>query len=415
MKQLIIFSLIFLCPHWAFSQWAPKTSHTSEDLYEVHFLDSDFGVAVGDNGTIVKTEDKGNSWTLVPTNLTGDLKSIKVISKDTLLVTSGKVVSSEAFISYNGGTTFTKVSTGYKIGCADENTYVMVSREGVTITEDRAKTWNSAELGVGPTTELDRFAFITDSIGYLMGNVGVETLSIVFGTRTDDGGKTWGFFDTNFLPNFSGFSAIAPINKDSVYVFLFENVNFIHTGIYEMFLFHKFKKDNSTGSYSFEYEWINPDTEIAFSDAHFINKSLGYGTAWNGSIYKTDNGGEEWNKVFNFDVPLRDLHFVSENLAFAVGDEGNINRYYIPTSSVKSVKFEDISISPNPTSDFINIRTSSTPKQIKATLITADGKKLYEEDFIQKTSINIQQFNPGIYFLNLRSRDNYMTERILIK
>jgi predicted esterase/photosystem II stability/assembly factor-like uncharacterized protein len=46
--------------------WTAQISHTTENLYAVHFFDANHGAAVGRRGTVVVTSDGGSSWTPRP-------------------------------------------------------------------------------------------------------------------------------------------------------------------------------------------------------------------------------------------------------------------------------------------------------------------------------------------------------------
>ncbi|WP_431156668.1 YCF48-related protein [Winogradskyella poriferorum] len=58
--SLLIFYLFFI--HHSFAQWDVVDINTTNNLYDVHFIDKDTGWIAGDN-TVYKTVDAGTNWT----------------------------------------------------------------------------------------------------------------------------------------------------------------------------------------------------------------------------------------------------------------------------------------------------------------------------------------------------------------
>jgi len=67
------------------------------------------------------------------------------------------------------------------------------------------------------------------------------------------------------------------------------------------------------------------------------------------------------------------------------------------TLDVKDIKTTDVSIYPNPTSDFINIR--SKEDVVSISIFSVDGKKLAEN--YKENRIDISAYPSGVYFLNI--------------
>lgn len=69
----------------------------------------------------------------------------------------------------------------------------------------------------------------------------------------------------------------------------------------------------------------------------------------------------------------------------------------------------NISIYPNPTNDVLNI--SSDNIILKTTILTIDGKIIKEE--VNNKSINVADLVRGIYFIQISTNNNIITEKFI--
>lgn len=81
------------------------------------------------------------------------------------------------------------------------------------------------------------------------------------------------------------------------------------------------------------------------------------------------------------------------------------------TLNVKDVKTIDVNIYPNPTTDFVTIKSKEDVSSI--TLYSIDGKKLTE--IYRENQINLTQYNTGVYFLNIVLKDGTTFKHKIIK
>jgi photosystem II stability/assembly factor-like uncharacterized protein len=123
--------------------WTVQSSGTSETLYDVTFTSITTGYAVGGSGTLLKTTDGGVNWIPLFSGTTELLKGVSFSHPDT-----GAVVGS-------GGT--------------------------ILRTTDAGATWIVQTSGI--TATLNAVQLITGNIGYTVGGNSL--------LRTTDGGATW--------------------------------------------------------------------------------------------------------------------------------------------------------------------------------------------------------------------------------
>ena len=73
------------------------------------------------------------------------------------------------------------------------------------------------------------------------------------------------------------------------------------------------------------WQSVSTGTSNIISSIYFVNDTLGWcvATSYYGSnmIFKTNNGGLNWNEKYSTDVSLESIYFVNENIGFAVGVE----------------------------------------------------------------------------------------------
>jgi hypothetical protein len=148
-----------------------------------------------------------------------------------------------------------------------------------------------------------------------------------------------------------------------------------------------------------------------------------------GTVPKTMNEWTAWNNWCpGNSVPIRGFtmpnlaagnHTLKHTIPTAVFNQQQGDVYlsvYMQGKSnasldVKDIKTTDVSIYPNPTSDFINIR--SKEDVISISLFSIDGKKLAEN--YKENKIDISAYPPGVYFLNIVLKGGITFKHKIIK
>lgn len=81
------------------------------------------------------------------------------------------------------------------------------------------------------------------------------------------------------------------------------------------------------------------------------------------------------------------------------------------TLNVKDVKMIDLNIYPNPTADFVNIKSKEDIASIS--LFSVDGRKLAEN--YRENRIDLSSYTPGVYFLNIVLKGGITFKHKIIK
>jgi hypothetical protein len=106
-------------------------------------------------------------------------------------------------------------------------------------------------------------------------------------------------------------------------------------------------------------------------------------------------------------VPKNGSYIYVDNLQF-IGNVVGISEYSLNSNS--------ISISPNPTNDFVNIGFNSEPDK-SSTLMIFDfnGKLVYQTiSFNKSNSINTSQWRKGIYIIQINSNNQSINKKLII-
>ncbi len=269
------FVFLFVLSHLLFSQsgWEQLDSGTSSTLRAVHFLDVSTGYVAGDNGTILKTTNGGETWEDV-SEFTDDFYGIHFLSPDT-----GVVAGANGLIvrTLDGGNNWSVVSIDVNVDLLTVSFYddvgIIGGQEQTILTsDDIGESWTTYQtgyMGFG----LQGSHMLDSDHGYLSGQSPIFQPTIY---KTDDGGETW------------------------------QNISFL-------------------------YEVNGVITEGAANDVFFINPYEGFiaGNLWTGegAIAHSTDGGNSWNTIGVFEFVhegLRAIDFPSEHTGFTAGSHGAI-------------------------------------------------------------------------------------------
>jgi len=261
-----IFSFLFFITLTSvcFGQWLHQNSGTTERFMTSCFLDQNLGWAAGNNGTVVKTTDGGDTWIAQSINTSDNIHSICFINS---------LLGWAAFYEFTP------------------------SRHGsVMHTTDGGETWTSQFSISGAT--LHSIYFSDQKNGWTVGSSGVMF-------KTTNGGQNW--------------SDISPVSGFWLYSVFFINdqVGWISGGLPSQIL-----KTTNGGS-----NWIAQSIPVSerIMSVFFLDLQNGWAVGAGGRIVKTTNGGNNWDFIPSPVVQeLRNVRFSDNMNGWAVGLGGVI-------------------------------------------------------------------------------------------
>lgn len=344
------------------AQWVELSTGTNATLRDVHFLDHEYGAVVGENGTILLTENAGQDWQNVGGAISEDLSSVLIWNRDTLLVsgqTSGQQVT---FLSTNGGLDWLPVNEAIEIAKVGLR-ILSCGYDTFDWSDDQGANWTPTEATIGGTTLISAIDIADVQTATASGNVGGFAHYSFYGYRTVDAGVSWDPIYVLDLPNSDSWTASAYPQADTLLVFTNEQVNFLPGPKNKLVRLTDFYFDNQNGidSWRFDGEMISSATPTYVHDAAFVNSQMGYIVGENGQIYRTTDGGADWTSIYMGTTSLQSIALIDMEIAYVVGANGLVLKNENLTSTLNPINSNTLKIWPNPTADEIRLRGVDLP------------------------------------------------------
>ena len=161
---------------------------------------------------------------------------------------------------------------------------------------------------------------------------------------------------------------------------------------------------------SAQLDWA---TELETNSSHFIIQRSADGRTWN-DIARVNAAGNSSTRI-NYrsydNAPLNGTNY------YRLKQFDNDGRFEI--SAVKSISFKnlyDVSISPNPAKDFININLTKSDNEILNIQLTDLAGKVVKSFTSTQAAIKISTggIAKGLYFISIKNNSNNFTQKIII-
>jgi photosystem II stability/assembly factor-like uncharacterized protein len=328
---------------WQWSHPAPQ----GNTLNGMYFISSTNGWAAGENGTLLRTTDGGQTWKQQFAGTFEDLQHVRFINPDTGLLG----YSSDILKSTDGGFTWNllyrfPLSTITALWMLDQNTAFVAVRDGLTglsslqATVNGGTVWNAVINGI--QGDIRDIAFLNSTTGALVGDGGLAKLST-------DGGISWNDLSTGSvddlldvcLPNAQ---TIWIMDNDELHYSGNGGASFTTlSGPAQTIFGNQFSMDfdaNGNGVVGCDQGTIFTTSNAgatwsSFSSSYpwFEARAVRVGTAGvrsaigtAGNQYGSTNSGSTWNEISSraSDYPLAAIDAVNANIAYAAGAAGTV-------------------------------------------------------------------------------------------
>lgn len=325
--------------------WTEQNSGVSEDLLEIKKTNSGVAYIVGRNGLLLKSSNLGTTWSQISIGSQTDLFSLSIPHEDSIFVSSelGRV-----YFSINQGNTWSSIQTTFdqnlssihveKKGnwfVAGENGVAGVSIDfGSTFTTFNLSTTSNLTSIISFSSNSERI-LITGSDGnaFLSTDSGANFSPINYGSNLAPGLNETSISPTGeiFIAGNSG-SLIRSENAGNTWTvpLIGKKTDFV-------------SMDMESSSYGFfggsdGQLYLTTDGAISLTprplpeettlySLEFWNANYGFVTADSGVTYRTANAGQSWTKL-QISTPnaIKGVHIFLTNFPYVVGANGTIAR-----------------------------------------------------------------------------------------
>ncbi len=237
------------------------------NLNSIAFVDKNTGVAVGDKGIILKTEDAGKSWLAIDSGINERLSSIAFSSNNQAIISG---YNGTILYSSDIGTSWTVVESGstnwlLSVAYSNTNQAFAVGRSGTLLrSENAGKTWLS--INSNTTNRLLSIAFSSNKHALAVGDKGTILYS-------GNDGESWDSVESD------------TINRLRSITFITENQVLIVGD-----------KGTVLGSRDSGKTWntIDPGTDVQLRSITHFNKNQLLTVGNNGTILRSIDDGQSW-------------------------------------------------------------------------------------------------------------------------
>lgn len=302
MKKIIyIIFTISLFHNYTAAQWIIQNSGTTDHLYDVYFINAQTGWACGNNGTLLKTTNRGNNWVNINSIVTESVQSIHFVNENTGWI--GTRYNGKIYKSTNGGINwFQQVYSDNhafnSIFFANEiNGWVTSSGNGgVFFTTNGGDNWDSIYIATGAGSDIE---FINLNTGWII--IGSKIY------KTENSGLNWSLQFDN-------------IGNGEMQSLSFINLNTGYAVSLETWRVYK----TTNGGSNWFLRNILPDCFNTHC-IYFINENTGWVSGDCGQMFSTTNGGLNWfQQQTNTNSFLKSTVFINDSIGGAVGGGGII-------------------------------------------------------------------------------------------
>jgi len=315
----LTFYLLIFNSEIIFAQWIKQSVNTKENLNDVVMLDSTTTIAVGSEGSILKTTDSGKTWfhKELAFSMIMSWNSISFSDKLNGAIAGKNYVFTTTTggetwlpIHYEGGKNFTSIFciSPSAIYAGDDSGHVHLSI-------DSGKTWTSNNLTTAPILSIFYYAAPIMSWRPIY----VLTANSVFYTKSSsfDGWKEEHLPITNWGAAIKGNNFIY---GDPAFIVGYDG-QFKESPV----ILRKTYPDTTWQKYSFPPQTTNPYIWGSLNDVAIPTLNTAFTCGDNGMIMKTSDKGNTWFFQFTgINERLNAIDFYNDNSGIAVGDSGKI-------------------------------------------------------------------------------------------
>ena len=375
--------------------WTPLSIGVTAQVDKISFPTVDTGYVLLDNSTIRRTTNSGANWSpcTVPVN---PAYSIDFVTgqRGCMLQTNGISLTTDGAQTWNNVLTVAGQDF-YDVFFLDANVGFASSLNSnldslyLYQTTNSGATWTFVSAHGGPyNIFFPELYFISTTIGFTTFDAGI--------LKTTDGGVTWNVVFTD--PNTDVWNSMS--SPDGVNIFGGGMMGWMYIS------------SNTGSSWTANTQLTYPGYGMYFdSPTHgFYCGGDGLGS---GAIEVTTNGGGTWSPAYTGNS-FWCMDFPSSSRGYVGGTNGVVVRYDAGPQSTTDNSVSQVSLYPNPATDFITIENVEVGAVIT---ITNSLGQLVKTGIAESNSIliDIRKLAEGIYLCSVVSGVRALSEKVVIQ
>jgi len=310
--------------------WERLESPTDQFLKSVYFVDSLYGWAVGDSGTVIHTSNSGTDWEIQDSKTENNIYDVFFLNRNlgwaTSWVTSTLPSGTKLLKTTDGGQSWInpphpeeQIFSQCVLFLDSLNGWMGGKPQPIVRTTDGGLSWTDAEIDSSTFSNFPVYdiQFYNSRFGYASGGV-IDCCGIIWWTT--DGGDYWYVIDTPYV-------AQEPIYQ----LHINDSLNVLGVGgDFEPLGFGVGMIRTSNGGVTWEFEYIGTSGVAWDIDFRTDNEAWSPLGGEEKLIYSLDSGST-WTRIPTPDSSMIfDIIFPDSLHGFAVGREGAIIKYIPP-------------------------------------------------------------------------------------
>ena len=354
-------------------------------------------------GTMCRTLDGGSTWERLNSEISSVFNELGFFNENYGLGIVWNYSGGDLVRTIDGGNTWeydTIIPFGefYDLEIYGSSGYLLNKSNQMMKTIDGGENWELLNLPVLAPEKYKDFQFVNNNIGFLCSSQGVLK-------ETNNGGQTWTDRSLNEAYNFTkmffvneetgwlidhtgknvlntndgGLNWIAQQIGD-IYIFQPVDVFFINENLGYLITDEGILFKSIDGGEDWNEEYVFPNG--AYSEIYFRNEFEGW-IKMGFSVYYTNDGGETWTSSQSFSSSvLRSMFFLDDKYAWVGGGDGLIAKNDF-TVDVENIFFNEsfVKVYPNPGSEYVKIEVSDS------------DEKIYDVKFLNMQGQSVRQFS----------------------
>jgi len=411
--QKILFGLSLLAVTFTSNAqvWNQVTVPTQERLNDIQFVDDQIGFIVGENGTILKTTDGGESWVQPAVQGIPNVSTSNFIDIDMLDALNGFLSINNSMSIYqtnDGGVNWTSVPNNNTNQCFPRTIHAVSMSDffvggsdcfqGATINQVVSGTWNNQTVNY---QTFDTQHYIVDFD--FEGSLGLAAVNNEYFLRTTDGGITWDSINSD-IGNGHVLTSVMIASNDTCYAGYNQN----GSGFGILFSAddgQTWQEDMSSAT--FFYPAFYGATE---NNAGKVYMSAVPSTLQTGLIF--EQNGSSW-MYYDVAEEVYAMDSYGDDVTWAVGANG----YVVVNQDISSVSVPEIEktgalkLYPNPVKSTLNWDCDNCSIEGIRILNTA-GQQM--EGATKSTSgTDVSDLPGGIYILEIRTKEGVTNSKFV--